>query len=134
MENTIQEDTFEDAHDAAPETPTVRSLTERSPSNPRQSVPESETNSSTKEEPAEEPKKESLTVNAESESEDETEDKFEEVETSSLQQEDDVTLAQQNRPVVSPTQRISVTSNGQLDNVSLDDSNGSDAKGPLIKQ
>lgn len=42
----------------------------------------------------------------------ETQDEFEEVETTSIRDDDEVTLAQQ---------RLSVQSNGQLDNVSLDD-------------
>lgn len=129
MEKNIQEDTFEDAHDNAPETPTVRSLTERPLSNPRQLVHESETNGSVKEE-VEEEHKEPSSVNPEPQSENELEDKFEEVETTSLQDDDELTLGQQSRPSVSPTQRISVSS--QLDNVSLDDETSVEPKGRLI--
>lgn len=131
MDNT-QEDTFEDAHDAAPETPTVRSLTERSPSNPRQSVPESETNGAVKkDEPEEEHMMEPVvSADADQLSDDGTEDKFEEVETT-IDDDDDLTLGQQSRPSVSPTQRISVTSNSQLDNISLDDENSAGKQGAL---
>lgn len=127
----MQEDTFEDAHDNAPETPTVRSLTERPLSNPRQPVPEHETNGNADDE-VEEEHKELSSVNPEPQSENEPEDKFEEVEATSLQDDDDeLTLGQQSRPSVSPTQRISVSS--QLDNVSLDDETGVEPKSWLIK-
>lgn len=134
MDQIIQEDTFEDAHDKAPETPTIRSLTEKPLSNPRQSVPESETDSSTKEDPpAVEEHKEPTVVDPEPQSENETEDKFEEVgnEPTSLEDDDELTLGQQSRPSVSPTQRISVSS--QLDNVSLDDETSAEPKGLLIQ-
>lgn len=134
MDETLQEDTFEDAHDAAPETPTVRSLTERSLSNPRQSALESETSGNANQESEEEQKEPSPVDPDDLPSENETEDKFEEVETSSLQGDDELTLSQQRRPSVSPTQRISVTSNGQLDNVSLDDETTAEPKGALFEQ
>lgn len=155
------QDNFEDAHDAVPETSSVRSLTSRSITRSK-SPPVAE---EIKEEKKEEPQEEHTTVHAtqepapepqhdepmngsehehtqepettkqetkhdelehevekdpepESEPEPEpalvadTKDEFEEVDTASISDSDEATLAQQ---------RLSVHSNGQLDNVSLDD-------------
>lgn len=134
----MQEDTFEDAHDKAPETPTIRSLTEKPLANPRQSVPESETNTSTKKDaPEVDEHKEPTPVDPEppvdKEKDEEPDDNPDQVENepTSLDDDDELTLGQQSRPSVSPTQRISVSS--QLDNVSLDDETNAEPKGRWIK-
>lgn len=111
----------------------VRSLTQRSVSNPRPPPavePEIPTTKEEKEEeeshevkaptlvepipePAQKAEKEAeADPKAEAEAEVEGEDEFEEVENTSVVDDDEVTLAHQ---------RLSVQSNGQLDNVSLDD-------------
>lgn len=143
------QDTFEDAQDAAPvpahisETASVRSLTQRSLSNSRPPAAEPEKTDKEEEKEKEDSESEDEDENeskqaasvqartvpgaehqkpeADAESDTESKDEFEEIETTSRADDDEVTQAQQ---------RLSVQSNGKLDNVSLDDGDETDNETP----
>lgn len=140
------QDTFEDAHDAAPDTTSVRSLTQRSLSNnrppPAEPAPEIAKQEEEEEDQKDEPHGhvEAATAAApvepipepvqtphhEAEEQAEAEEEFVEVENTSVGDDDEATLAHK---------RISVHSNGQLDNVSLDDeTNTEELKGADTEQ
>ncbi|ROW00625.1 hypothetical protein VSDG_03245 [Cytospora chrysosperma] len=115
-------DTFEDAQDTAPETSSVRSLTRRTSSNPRPQSTEKEIIE--KDESEEEQKKpDPVEVKPESvhDLEADSKDDFVDVETTTLGEENETPIAQPRKSSVAPGQRLSVSSNSQLDTVSLDD-------------
>ncbi|KAF3765478.1 hypothetical protein M406DRAFT_67920 [Cryphonectria parasitica EP155] len=132
-------DNFEDARDAAPESSSVRSLTQRRTSHSKTPAADDEIKEEGHAEPEGEHKKPPSSTESESglnhheqkpssvhEAEVQDKDEFEEAETTSIGDSDEVTLAQQ---------RLSVQSSGQLDNVSLDDEDlDGEKKGPNTGQ
>lgn len=115
------QDSFEDAQDTVPDTSSIRSLTRRTSPKPQPTEPESNhdkdqpQDDQTKSTPAAEPQ-----VNTNDGTND-TKDEFEEVDNTVSGEDNEQSLAQPGRPSISPSQRLSLASNGQLAEVSLDD-------------
>lgn len=147
LPNTLQ-DNFEDAHDTAPDTSSIRSLTRRPSINPKPQSTENETTqkdeSEDHKEPVSveaeaEPKQESqpeaeAEAEAEAGPEPDSKDEFDDVDATTLGDENEAPITQQRKSSVAPTQRLSLTSNGQLDTVSLDDETPTKPKGSWSRQ
>lgn len=118
------QDSFEDAQDTVPDTSSIRSLTRRTSPKPQPVEPESNDKAQSQEEhksiPAAEPEEDSKV---------DTKDEFEDVDDTPLAEDNEQSLAQPGRPSISPSQRLSVTSNSQLAEVSLDDEAPTQEKG-----
>ena len=117
------QDSFEDAPDTVPDTSSIRSLTRRTspipkpqPIEPESNHDKDQTQDEQKSTPAAEPE-----VSTGDDAKDGTKDEFENVDNTALGEDNEQSLAQPGRPSISPSQRLSLTSNGQLAEVSLDD-------------
>ncbi|KUI61431.1 GTPase-activating protein GYP5 [Cytospora mali] len=151
-------DTFEDAHDTAPETSSVRSLTRRTSSNPRPQSTLNETDEkdtteeetiekdtaekdTTEKDESEEEHKKPAPVEAEAETapvsipepEPDSRDEFVDVDTTTLENENEAPTVQARKSSIAPSKRLSVTSNSQLDTVSLDDDTPAKSKEEDVK-
>ena len=115
------QDSFEDAPDTVPDTSSIRSLTRRTSPKPQPTEPES---SHDNDQPQDDQKS---TLVAEPEvdnndgAKDNTKDAPQAVDSTTADEDNDQSLAQPGRPSISPSQRLSLASNGQLAEVSLDD-------------
>lgn len=116
------QDSFEDAQDTVPDTSSIRSLTRRTSPKPQPTEPESThdkdqpQDDQTKSTPAAEPQ-----VSTNDGTKDDAKDEFEQVDNTISGEDNEQSLAQPGRPSISPSQRLSLASNGQLAEVSLDD-------------
>ncbi|KAJ0124676.1 hypothetical protein J7T55_006016 [Diaporthe amygdali] len=110
-------DSFEDAQDTVPDTSSIRSLTRRTSPKPQPVEPESNDKAQSQEEHtsihAAEPEEDSKV---------DTKDEFEDVDDTPLAEDNEQSLAQPGRPSISPSQRLSVTSNSQLAEMSPSES------------
>lgn len=117
------QDSFEDAPDTVPDTSSIRSLTRRTSPNPKPQPPEPESNHG-KDQPQEEQKSTPVAepqVNNTDGAKDDTKAESHDVDSTTIDEDNDQSLAQPGRPSISPSQRLSLASNGQLAEVSLDD-------------
>ncbi|KAI3393486.1 hypothetical protein diail_4207 [Diaporthe ilicicola] len=112
-------DSFEDAPDTVPDTSSIRSLTRRTSPIPKPQPVEPESND--KDQSQDNHKSTAAAAEPEIDTKDGAKDEFEDVDNTTLGEDNDQSLAQPGRPSISPSQRLSVTSNGQLAEVSLDD-------------
>lgn len=114
------QDSFEDAQDTVPDTSSIRSLTRRTSPKPQPTEPESIDD---KVHAQDEPKSTLAEpeVNTANDAKDDTKDEFVEAENTASGEDNDQSLAQPGRPSISPSQRLSLASNSQLAEVSLDD-------------
>lgn len=116
------QDSFEDAQDTVPDTSSIRSLTRRTSPKPQPTEPESNHDKGQPhdEEQKSTPAAEPVVITKDG-AEDDTKDDFQDVDNTTLGEDNDQSLAQPGRPSISPSQRLSLASNGQLAEVSLDD-------------
>lgn len=116
------QDSFEDAQDTVPDTSSIRSLTRRTSPNPKPQPAEPESNHD-KEQPQDDQKSTHAPepeVNNDG-VKDDTKHESQDVDNTTPGEDNDQSLAQPGRPSISPSQRLSLASNGQLAEVSLDD-------------
>lgn len=115
------QDSFEDAQDTVPDTSSIRSLTRRTSPKPQPTEPESNIDKVLPhDEQKSTPAAESAVITKD-EAKDDTKDEFQDVDNTTLGEDNDQSLAEPGRPSISPSQRLSLASNGQLAEVSLDD-------------
>jgi hypothetical protein len=115
-----------------PDTSSIRSLTRRTSPNPKPQTTEPESGHD-KDQPQDDqkgtPVAEPEVNNNTDGAKDDTKDEPQAVDNTTADEDNDRSLAQPGRPSISPSQRLSLASNGQLAEVSLDDEVPSRGKG-----
>lgn len=118
------QDSFEDAPDTVPDTSSIRSLTRRTSPIPKPQPTEPESNhdkDQAQDEQKTTPAAEPEVTTTKDDAKEDTKDEFEDADNTPIAEDNDQSLAQPGRPSISPSQRLSLASNSQLAEVSLDD-------------